>query len=220
MVSRGFFARIRNRQAEPFLEDDWHFQPRGSCSGAVSYLGYREIRKGPASSQAAGSGEHSSQPIALASISNASSEILLPPDAAEKSDDESETLPPLSRTAEEIPQALQRDEVRPKLQQASIRRQVPARAQARIRSVQVAAVMQETDAYKVLSSLKQKNFAAFISPPVNDGFYRVQLGPYQTREAARASLRALEQAGYKPFIRRASEWRSQDRCLTALEPPL
>jgi cell division septation protein DedD len=63
-------------------------------------------------------------------------------------------------------------------------------------------VTQEADAYRVLDALRQKNFVAFISQPVNDGFYRVQLGPYETHKAARASVEALEQAGYKPFVRR------------------
>lgn len=66
--------------------------------------------------------------------------------------------------------------------------------------VQVAAVAQEPDAYQILNALQKKHFSAFISPPVNDALYRVQLGPYQTPEAARASVAALEKAGYKPFI--------------------
>ena len=85
------------------------------------------------------------------------------------------------------------------LNQPSVRHEVEAE-QPMILVVQVAAVPQEADAYKILNALKQKHFNAFISPPVNDQLFRVQLGPYQTPEDARASVAALEKAGFKPFM--------------------
>ena len=67
--------------------------------------------------------------------------------------------------------------------------------------VQVAAYTNEADAFNLVNNLRGQHFVAFISPPVTDAYYRVQLGPYSSLEAAQIGKRELEKAGFKPFIR-------------------
>ena len=55
-------------------------------------------------------------------------------------------------------------------------------------------------------ALKGKGFPAFVVPPQQgangDKLYRVQIGPYSTREAAEQVKPRLEQEGFKnPFIK-------------------
>jgi cell division septation protein DedD len=170
--------------------------------GVLSYFYYRDAWTWPGGSKTGGSSEHSTKSPTPGADSNPSSEIALLQNAAEKSDVGSETLPGEPQAAaNEAPEAREASQMG-QHQEASGLHNPPAADQSAMFLVQVAAVTQEADAYRVLDALQQKNFVAFISQTVNDGFYRVQLGPYQTQEAARACLRALEQAGYKPFIRR------------------
>jgi hypothetical protein len=166
-------------------------------AGALSYLWYREARKGPVSSKTPDLREQS-EAIAPGADSNESSEIAMLQNTAERSDVGSATLPRISRGQDATAETVVPNEEPPPnavIHEAET-------AEPAILFVQVAAVTQKADAYRVLNELQQKSFAAFISPPVNDGFYRVQLGPYQTSEAAHASLESLQEAGYKPFIRR------------------
>jgi cell division septation protein DedD len=67
--------------------------------------------------------------------------------------------------------------------------------------IQVSAVRSEADTRMWIESLRQKDFPAFVRNPTVDGFYRILVGPYPDRESARIAQRALERAGYKPFIR-------------------
>jgi mono/diheme cytochrome c family protein/cell division septation protein DedD len=67
--------------------------------------------------------------------------------------------------------------------------------------LQVAAFAQEANAHKLVESLRQKNFPAFLSTTDKEGgFYRVQVGPYADEESARTALSELGSAGFKPFI--------------------
>lgn len=73
-------------------------------------------------------------------------------------------------------------------------------------AVQVAASGSREDAEKIAQALKSRGFPAFLVPPeranANDKLYRVQVGPYPTREAAEAVKPKLEQEGFKqPFIK-------------------
>ena len=67
--------------------------------------------------------------------------------------------------------------------------------------VQVAAYTTQAEALNLADRLRQQHFIAFVRPPVNDAYYRVQLGPYTTLEAAQTGKRELEKAGFTPFIR-------------------
>jgi cell division septation protein DedD len=66
--------------------------------------------------------------------------------------------------------------------------------------VQVAAFAQEANARKLVESLRQTNFPAFLSTTRDGGFYRVQVGPYADEESARTALSELGRAGFKPFV--------------------
>ena len=67
--------------------------------------------------------------------------------------------------------------------------------------LQVAAFAQEANAHKLVESLRQKNFPAFLSTTDKEGgFYRVQVGPYADEESARTALSELGRAGFKPFV--------------------
>ncbi|MCZ6514950.1 MAG: SPOR domain-containing protein [Acidobacteria bacterium] len=72
-------------------------------------------------------------------------------------------------------------------------------------AVQVAAVRFEKDAQRVVRSLKKKEYPAFIIEPQPSGrgsrFYRIQVGPYPSREEADVIKNMLAQEGFKPFVR-------------------
>ena len=72
-------------------------------------------------------------------------------------------------------------------------------------AVQVAAVRYEKDAQRVVRSLKKKEYPAFIIEPQPSGrgsrFYRIQVGPYPSREEADVIKNMLAQEGFKPFVR-------------------
>jgi cell division septation protein DedD len=72
--------------------------------------------------------------------------------------------------------------------------------------LQVAASSSRRDAEEVAKGLKSRGFPAFVVSPqqadANDKLYRVQVGPYATREAAEREKPKLEQVGFKqPFIK-------------------
>jgi cell division protein FtsN len=72
--------------------------------------------------------------------------------------------------------------------------------------LQVAASSSRLDAEEVAKALKSKGFPAFVVSPQSaasgDRLYRVQIGPYSTREAAEQVKPRLEQEGFKqPFIK-------------------
>lgn len=73
-------------------------------------------------------------------------------------------------------------------------------------AIQVAASSTREDAQKVVRMLKSRGYPAFLVPPVkadpNDKLYRVQVGPYPTREEAEQMKPKLEKEGFKqPFIK-------------------
>ncbi len=73
-------------------------------------------------------------------------------------------------------------------------------------AVQVAALLAQKDAESVHRALKGKNYRVFIVQPryseANDNLFRVQVGPFLTREEAEESRDKLSQEGFNPFIRR------------------
>jgi cell division septation protein DedD len=67
--------------------------------------------------------------------------------------------------------------------------------------LQVAAVKQQRDALEMADELQKKRFPAFVLNPQADGYYRVQVGPYNDKTSADAARHALEQAGFKAIIK-------------------
>ena len=71
---------------------------------------------------------------------------------------------------------------------------------------QVAASSNRLDAEAVARALKSRGLPAFVESPqqagAHDSLYRVQIGPYPSREAAEAMKPRLEREGFKnPFIK-------------------
>ncbi len=67
--------------------------------------------------------------------------------------------------------------------------------------LQVAALTRESDALGLASTLRQKNFPAFVSSPGTDKFYRVQVGPFADAQSAAAAKKDLENAGFKAIVK-------------------
>ena len=102
--------------------------------------------------------------------------------------------------ASAAPGASSANDARPPGEQAPAKIQTPPVADEKL-FVQVAAYTRQADALNLVDSLRQQQFIAFVKPPVSDVYYRVQLGPYTTLEAAQIGKRELEKAGFTPFIR-------------------
>jgi cell division septation protein DedD len=81
---------------------------------------------------------------------------------------------------------------------------VPAAASDTI-NFQVAAVRKSSDADKLLVAVKKKGFKAFIlSPPPREKnpFFRVQVGPFSDAIEAEKARKRLEEAGYRPILKK------------------
>ena len=68
--------------------------------------------------------------------------------------------------------------------------------------LQVAAVEKESDALAMAQALQQRKFPAFVLPAGADQYYRVQVGPYATAQAANAAQKLLESQGFKSIVKR------------------
>jgi DedD protein len=72
-------------------------------------------------------------------------------------------------------------------------------------TVQVTALRDKQDAEKVFNELKSRGFAVFVVRPeysgAKDNLYRVQLGPFATREEAQKVRDRISKEGFKPFIK-------------------
>ena len=72
-------------------------------------------------------------------------------------------------------------------------------------AVQVAALRAEKDVEVLLHALKAKDYPVFIVHPQyaegRDKLFRVQVGPFATREKAEVFRKKLAQEGFEPFIR-------------------
>jgi cell division septation protein DedD len=154
--------------------------------GVASYLCYREARAWLEASKESGQGQQTSQTLAPGPAAKSSSEIAL----VRNSSAEGTEAPgaPLAR-AGSVPGP--QDPTKPQTSPAA----------NELLLVQVAAYTRQADALNLVDSLRAQDFIAFVSPPVTDEYYRVQLGPYTTLEAAQIGKRELEKAGFTPFIR-------------------
>lgn len=73
-------------------------------------------------------------------------------------------------------------------------------------TVQVAASREKKDAEKLVKELRARGFDIFVVAPqysdAKDNLYRVQVGPYATREEAARVRDRIAKEGFKPFIRK------------------
>ena len=188
--------------------------------GVAAYLCYREARERLAASKEGGQDTQTSQglvPGTAAITSSESSGIALVNSARAEGTEEAglpaEDVRQSSRGVASDSAALenvaaagiapgtpQAHDAKPPEAEAAAKPQTPSAA-GEILFVQVAAYTKEVDAFKLVYELRGQHFLAVISPPVTDAYYRVQLGPYSSLEAAQIGKRELEQAGFKPFIR-------------------
>jgi len=72
-------------------------------------------------------------------------------------------------------------------------------------TVQIVASRTKEDAEALVRILKGRGYPVFLVPPqrahANDNLYRVQVGPYTSRDNAEKVRARLTQEGFKPFIR-------------------
>ena len=72
-------------------------------------------------------------------------------------------------------------------------------------AVQVAASRSKSDAENLVKELGSRGYRVFLVSPeyakAGDNLYRVQVGPFATREDAEKSRDKLAKEGFKPFIR-------------------
>ena len=71
--------------------------------------------------------------------------------------------------------------------------------------VQVTAMKARQDAESVVRTLRGRGYHALLVPPqhahAKDSLYRVQVGPFASRDSAEKTLAKLKHEGFKPFIR-------------------
>lgn len=84
---------------------------------------------------------------------------------------------------------------------------VPARFRAPRMSrsavvLQVGALRSESDALAMADALQAKGFPSFVVNPTTDGFYRVQVGPFDSQAIGDKAKKSLEHAGFKAIYRR------------------
>lgn len=125
---------------------------------------------------------------------------------------------PASRVAESAPSSFSPVTPAPAPVSANVRREaapavsrpsspVPPRYRApRISKdavvLQVGALRSESDALAMADALQAKGFPAFVVDPTTDGFYRVQVGPFDTQAIGDRAKKSLEHAGFKAIYRR------------------
>jgi cell division septation protein DedD len=181
--------------------------------GVVSYFCYREAREWLAASKNSDPRSDASQRLAQGPAADSASGIALVSNTTAGRSETAGTVAPGGRSnvteanvsgaaatvsaAPEAPQAYDANSPGP---QVAVAHQTPP-AEGEILFVQVAAYTNEADAFNLVNTLRGQDFVAFISPPVTDAYYRVQLGPYSSLEAAQIGKRELEKVGFKPFIR-------------------
>jgi cell division septation protein DedD len=72
-------------------------------------------------------------------------------------------------------------------------------------TVQVAASQNQQDAEKLVKELKSRGYAVFVVTPefthAKDNLFRVQVGPFATREEAQKVRDKIAKEGFKPFIK-------------------
>ena len=67
--------------------------------------------------------------------------------------------------------------------------------------VQIAAVVHANDAEALAAALRHDGYNAVVRTAPQDHFLHVQIGPFPTRDAARAMRARLQAAGYSPILK-------------------
>jgi cell division septation protein DedD len=174
--------------------------------GVVSYFCYREAREWLAASKNSSPRSDASQGLAQGPAADPASGIALVSNTSGGRSATAGTVAPGTRSnvsgtaASAAPEAPRASDANSPGPQVAAAHQTPP-AEGEILFVQVAAYTNEADAFNLVNNLRGQDFVAFISPPVTDAYYRVQLGPYSSLEAAQIGKRELEKVGFKPFIR-------------------
>ena len=72
-------------------------------------------------------------------------------------------------------------------------------------TLQVAALRTKQDAEHLVEILRSRSYPVFLVTPehahAGDNLYRVQVGPFRTRDEAEKMRTRLSQEGFKPFIK-------------------
>jgi DedD protein len=68
-------------------------------------------------------------------------------------------------------------------------------------NLQVMALTKEADAMAVATTLRKKNFPAFVQSPQGDKYYHVLVGPYADQKAVDNARKGLEVAGFKAIVK-------------------
>jgi cell division septation protein DedD len=73
-------------------------------------------------------------------------------------------------------------------------------------SLQVVASSSRKDAENLVTTLKARGYPAFLATPqdahASDNLFRVEVGPFSTRQEAEQARKHLNDDGFKPFLRR------------------
>jgi DedD protein len=112
--------------------------------------------------------------------------------------------PPQARTAVAAPSAPQRPAAAPATSQQPASAAAPGEVGEGI-TLQVAALRSKQDAEALVNILKGRGYPVFLVTPeyahANDNLFRVQVGPFKTRDDAEKVRAKLSREGFKPFIR-------------------
>jgi cell division septation protein DedD len=170
--------------------------------GVVTYLCYREAREWLMESERSNAGEQTSEALTQASASDPPSGLA---PVENLSAGKSKAGDEAAREVQQQPASAAPEAVRASDAIAPARK-APAPSQAVAAApgmlfVQVAAYTDEPHARKLVETLREQHFDAFVRPPASDVYYRVQLGPYANQESARMTIGQLKRAGFEGFIR-------------------
>jgi len=112
--------------------------------------------------------------------------------------------PPQAKTATATPPAPQHAAAAPATSQQPASAAAPGEVGEGI-TLQVAALRSKQDAEALVNILKGRGYPVFLVAPeyahANDNLFRVQVGPFKTRDDAEKVRAKLSREGFKPFIR-------------------
>jgi DedD protein len=136
-------------------------------------------------------------------IVSATASTLTPAPESDSADSEGATKMPTAITAKAA-------KAKPAVQQASntssarrpaVSIPAPAMAQSGTMMVQIAAVKSRADADALAAALRKNGFTPSVRSDSQDKLLHVQLGPFESRDEAKAMRQKLSGAGYNAFIK-------------------
>ncbi|SRR5579871_3809687 len=154
-------------------------QPTSSADSAPAETPVPEVKpeSTPAAIEAKGDAPPVEKPAAAAPVEKA------PPTPVEKQPEKPKPAPPPEPAAKRAETA------------------APAASNGPI-VLQVSAHGHREDAEPVVALLKRKGFPASIVTVPSDPLFHVQVGPYTTLSDAEAAKKALEEQGFKPYLKK------------------